>query len=59
MVGLAYQTREVSSMVREKESAVSSKVVMGNPSLMRCNSATENQKTCQIVMILAWEAGFG
>ena len=47
MVGLEYQQSEVSSMVSPKESAVNSKVVIGNPSLMRSNSEAENQKTCQ------------
>lgn len=53
MVGFAYQHKEVTIMVTEKDRAVSSKVVIGRPSLTRCSSETENQNTCQSVMNLA------
>lgn len=54
MVGLAYQQSIVSIMVKEKLRAVSSKVVIGKPSLTRCNSDAENQKTCQKTIILVY-----
>jgi hypothetical protein len=52
MLGLLYQHTDVTSMVSEKDNAVSSKTVMGSPSLALWSSVVVNQKTCHNVMIL-------